>query len=200
MSSEIRVCEEKDVNGPASTVPCSSKSKKVSKVIKIKTEPANSYGQYIKYRKKLINDTNPEDTLDMEDVRKKWTIMSADEKAFFKDRYQKEKNEMGTNYRMNRKNKVKENSKKKDPKVKKLAINLKVKKESDTEEFLVKLQVCDQNMNDAHNENKVWCEELCSEKIKNAVIKYKLKMKTEELDSIKEKYEHLILQHNQCHE
>ena len=200
MSAEKSESEEKDVSRPASTAPCSSKSKKVSKDRKIKTEPANSFGQYIKYRKKESIENNPKDKLDMKDVRKKWSIMSDVEKAFFKDCYMKEKHEMGTNYRMNRKRKVKENLKKRNPEVKKLAKNVKVQKETETEEFLVKLQLCDKNIEESHNESKVWCEELSCEKITNAVMKYKLKMKKEELDALKDKYEHLVLQHNQCHE
>ena len=41
-------------------------------------------------------------------------------------------------------------------------------------------------------------EELSSEKSYSSVNKYRLKMKTEELMSLKEKYDQLVLQHSLC--
>ena len=96
---------------------------------------------------------------------------------------------------MKRKRKVKDNPEKKQKLTKEKLID---SKENPTVEFLEKLELVDKNVEELRFEKEVLCEEFSSEKVINAVNKYKLKMKTEELDNLKDKYEQLVLQHSLC--
>merc|ERR1719154_867056 len=125
--------------------------------------------------------------------------MSVEEKAFFKDCSMKEKFELGTNYRRNRKKKDNKTTKKTSRKVKVTSgeagrKEVKEKEGSETDRFLVQLQLSDLSIEEALKEGKVLCEELACEKIESAVMKFKLKMKTEELAALKDKYEQLVMQ------
>ena len=172
-----------------------NKTKKTPLKKKAKTEPANSYGQFLKLRKQEITEKDPKDQLDITEAQNEWKTMNTEEKAFYKECYRKEKEEMGLSYRIKRKRKVKDNpiKERKSKKVK-----LEDRKENPTAEFLEKMELMDINAEELRFENKVLCEVLSSEKEINAVNKYKLKVKTEELDTLKHKYEQLVLQHSLC--
>ena len=172
-----------------------SKAKKLPLKKKAKTEPANSYGQFLKLRKQQTTEKDPKGRLDITEAQNEWKAMKSEEKAFYTDCYRKDKEEMGTNYRMKRKRKVKDNPVKKQKSKK---VKLIDSKENPTVEFLEKLELVDINVEELRFENKVLCEEFSNEKVINGVNKYKLKIKTEELDNLKDKYEQLVLQHSLC--
>ena len=98
---------------PACTSLVTKGAKKLPLQKKAKTEPVNSYGQFLKLRKQQIAEKDPKDQLDITEAQKEWKTMNSEDKAFFTNRYRKEKEEMGTNYRMKRKRKVKDNPEKK---------------------------------------------------------------------------------------
>merc|ERR1712096_328342 len=164
------------------------KAKKLPLEKKANTEPANSYGQFLKLRKQQIAEKDPKGQLDITEAQDEWKAMKDEEKAFFTNCYKKEKEEMGANYRMKRKRKENPKMKQKSKKVKMIDC-----KENPTVKFLEKLELVDITVEELGLENKVLFEELSTEKVVNAVNKFKLKMKTEELDNLKDKYEQLVL-------
>ena len=82
---------------------------KNQKRTKAKTVPSNSYLQFVKFKKKEAAENNLEGKLDLLEVQKEWSRMEDDRKSYFQECYQKEKVEMGPNYRLNYKTKRKPN-------------------------------------------------------------------------------------------
>ena len=66
---------------------------------KLKTEPANSFLQFVQEKKRKEKDDNPRSKLNMASVRKEWSDMPDENKVFYRELYEREKIELGTNFR-----------------------------------------------------------------------------------------------------
>ena len=143
--------------------------------------------------------------MDLLEIQAEWGRMEDDKKSYFQECYQKEKVEMGSNYRLNykskRKNDTNEEKTRKKSNAHKLGVEVKddiLDKKCATVDFLERLEICDQKIDELQEKKDVLSEDLSSENICNSIQQYKLKMKTEELISLKERYEQLLLQHSLC--
>ena len=143
--------------------------------------------------------------MDLLEIQAEWGRMEDDKKSYFQECYQKEKAEMGSNYRLNykskRKNDTNEEKTRKKSNAHKLGVEVKddiVDKKCATVDFLERLEICDKKIDELQEKKDVLSEDLSSENICNSIQQYKLKMKTEELISLKERYEQLLLQHSLC--
>ena len=172
------------------------KSKKFPLKSKNKTEPVNCYGQFLMFKKQKLQEKDPNAKLNRSDTLKEWKGMDQNEKDFFVECYRKEKEEMGDKYRNRELKLAKKDAGEKNKKQKK------VKESKDAEnpnlKFLEKLEAIDYSIGELGKENEVLREKISNLRVENAVFKYKLKTKSEELESLKDKYEQLVLQHNLC--
>ena len=64
-----------------------------------------------------------------------------------------------------------------------------------TLKFLEKLDISIEKLS---KENEVTRDNISNLKVDNAVFKFKLKSKSDELETLKDKYEQLLTQHNMC--
>lgn len=97
-----------DVAPPALPLPDSGVTQPPQRK-KLKTEPANSFLQFVQEKKRKEKDDNPRSKLNMASVRKEWSDMPDENKVFYRELYEREKIELGTNFR----NKTEKNKKKK---------------------------------------------------------------------------------------
>ena len=162
---------------------------------KVKTEPTNPYGLFLK--EKRLN----EGKVNLSETHIQWSKMSGEEKAKYEKLYEEEKLALGDNYRVGRKRKSKVESiktkeekslKKKDPKGKK------VEPTCSNVQLLTQAESLDIKIDQLHIEAKSLQDKLCAEKVKLAVNQYELKENTCECHSLKEKYKALLSQHSIC--
>jgi len=74
---------------------------------KEKTEPANQFLQFLKFKREQLQKSQPGAKLDPKIVREEWKTLSVKDKQQYKDMTQKEKESLGDSYRKNRRKKVK---------------------------------------------------------------------------------------------
>ena len=120
----------------------------------------------------------------------------------YRKRYEEEKTAMGENYRAGRKRKenIKKNEKiqykkshgKKGPKVQD------VKLTNSSLDLLTKGESIDSEIDRFHLEGRGLQEQISDEKVKLAVNQYKLNEKTNECNSLKDKYKTLVALHSNC--
>ena len=163
-----------------------------------KTEAANCYGQFLKFKKQELIDRGSNVKFNQKKALQEWNGMDQERKNFFVTLYRNEKEEMKKNnqYRNRELKLVMKSVKEKKKKQKK-------KKELEDEEspnikYLEELESIDIRYKKLSEDKDVLRESISDLRVDNAVLKYKLKTKSEELESIKDKYDQLVLQHNLC--
>lgn len=162
---------------------------------KLKTKATNSYGHFLRIRKEWLTETDPEAKIDLKEILQEWRGMGADAKQYFVNLYEKEKEELASNPTEGRvvKSNYSKKKKKKEINVKNLEV-----KENTTGKFLTKLEIMDERIGEVRAENQAYLRRLSDQKEHLAVDKFKLKVVAEELEALKEKYDHLVNQHDKC--
>ena len=160
---------------------------------KVKTEPANSFGQFLREKKaksgKVVKQLACEE----------WRELSGEQKAHYRRLYEEEKEAMGDMYRS--KTVRKENrdetktalSNRKGPKTSQSG-----KEAVDSLQLLYEIQSLDDETEKMYLEARQLQELLCSEKVQLKANEMKLDDKTNECESIRDKYRTLVGQHSSC--
>ena len=163
---------------------------------KIKTDVANCYGQFLKFKKQELKEKDPNAKINRKKTEEEWRALDQNRKDFFVKRWRQEKEKMGGNYRkreLKLVKKITDQKQKKQKNVKKT-----VDAENPTLKFLEKLESVDISIEKLSKENEVTRDNISNLKVDNAVFKFKLKSKSDELETLKDKYEQLLTQHNMC--
>ena len=160
---------------------------------KVKRKAANSYGQFLRQRRKELTDEDPNAKMKLSEFVQEWRCMGPAEKQIFKERHRKEKEKMGIVNGKGRKS----TSKDKEKKVKKLKDSHELE-ENPTVKFLETLEDIDQKIKEVKVNSEVVREELSHLREVFAVNKFKLKSVTDELEALKVKHQLLIKQHDFC--
>eukprot|EP00092_Neocalanus_flemingeri_P108003 GFUD01138633.1.p1 GENE.GFUD01138633.1~~GFUD01138633.1.p1 ORF type:complete len:223 (-),score=69.19 GFUD01138633.1:58-690(-) len=160
---------------------------------KIKTEPANPFGQYLKEMKN-------EGKTCFEENRRRWEAMTEEEKEPYVKMYEEEKDELVAkgNYRIGRKRKVHENASSEPKQGRKGPKKNDVEVESSNLELLTRVQSLDIKIDQLDSQARGLQGHLCDEKVQLALMKFKLNEKTNEIISLKEKHKNLLSQHSTC--
>ena len=162
---------------------------------KLKTEPANPFGQFMKHKRAK------EGEVIFGQVLLEWKQMSEEDKGFYRNCYEEDKAALGDNYRAGRKRKrnkknekIQENksSGKKGPKVQE------VERKKSNLDLLTKCESLDGEIDQFNLEARGLQKQICDEKVKLAVNQFKLDEKTNECNSLKDKYKALVSQHSNC--
>ena len=177
-------------SGVTPTVP--QRASKLKK--KVKTEPTNPFGQFMKEKRAKFGKINYPET------RLEWGKMPEDKKRYYVQLYEEEKVSLGDSYRAGRKKKYQ--TKSGEIQTDKSLPKRRRKKEKVPSlsncQLLAQTQSLDKQIDQLHLEGRCLQDNLCDEKVKLAVIKYKLKEKTVETHTLKEKYKALLSQHVNC--
>jgi hypothetical protein len=188
-----------------------TKKKAGNKQEKVKTENSNSWIQFCRIKKnKAILETGDTDaTYDLKDAQDEWKDKSKEEKAFYVELAQVEKNALGDKYRAGREWKKEKSvtklpklsikkGKTKEKQVKEVAAKAKVDTGSAGLEFLEHLEDIDEEIEKQEEENIRLAGELERGKVLLAVSQCKLENKKSELNKTSEKLDLLVKQHACC--
>ena len=194
--------------GSTGTAPGSSTENFSVKKSRVKTEPANGYLQFIQARKKAGLAVNPNSKVNFQELRSEWREFSEDQKSVYKKMAQKEKIELGDNFRKNRSRKIKEvvRSKPYKKRPSKKSSETKVQKRNEpkivNETSLSNLM---KKYKDIDTEIKVLEEEVenlrslnQSKSVDLAVGKARLHIKSENVSVLKEKLTNMLRLHSSC--
>ena len=165
---------------------------------KVKTKPANSYGQFLKLRGEELKRADSNAKVNTSVALLEWRLMGPDQKQFYKECYKKEKEKLdGELVRKEVKNKLREVKVKKEKKNALTKSKIKPKKNI-TVEFLAGLDVIDGKIHEIRTENRGLYHNLLNLREDQAVNRFKMKQVTEELEALKNKYVTLVAQHDVC--
>ena len=178
---------------------------------KLKTENSNSWIQFcrIKKNKAILESGDSDATYDLKEAQDEWKAKSKEEKAFYVELAQVEKNSLGDKYRAGREWKKdksvaklpKTRSKKDKPREKSMkeeAAKAKVNTGSAGLEFLEHLEEIDEEIEKQEEENKKLAGEIERGKVLLAVSQCILESKNSELHKTSEKLDLLVKQHACC--
>ena len=156
-------------------------------------KPTNSLGQFLKMKRQDLIVNNSSAKVDLSAALEEWRNMGCEQKKFYEECSEKEKEEMDFIGKHDKKESksCKKAKKTKDPKPPEV-------KENSTLKFLSDLESIDKQIIQLRAENKVISDQWSNQKEEYAVNKYKLKMVTEEYETLKDKYILLETQHSMC--
>ena len=184
----------------------SSKHKKTVK--KRKTEPTNPYLQFVKSRKDSARVMDPQSKLNMKDVQREWGELTETEKMPFREMFQKEKGDMGNDFRnkgVREKLDKDENSnplkKKRKSRRKGLVSNISKSVVEEEKSLMVrmrKFQKVEEEITKAELEAKSLFGEKLKVNIELAAKKTKFQMLTDSLFALKEKHSNINKIHKNC--
>ena len=192
--NSMDIVEPAQVASSPSSCPRSKKRKSRCKKVKgPKMKPTNSLGQFLKMKRQDLIVNNSSAKVDLSAALEEWRNMGSEQKKFYEECSKKEKEEMNFIGKHDRKvsNSCKKAKKTKDPKPPEV-------KENSTLKFLSDLESIDKQIIQLRAENKVISDQWSNQKEEYAVNKYKLKMVTEEYETLKDKYILLETQHSMC--
>ena len=182
--------------GISDEVRCEVNQKKVKRrTDKMKTEPANPFGQFLKIKRS--NDGE----ISFDQILLEWKGMDEEDKALYRKLFEEEKAAMGPNYRFGRKRKLKQKSvfKQNDKKHGRTGPKVQEAENKITNlEMMAQVETLDKNIDQLELEAHRFQEQLRDEKVKLEVKKFKLEVKTSEGMSFTEKYKNLIGLHSNC--
>ena len=191
---------------PGNTAPKNSENP--NKKIKVKTEPANGYLQFIQARKKADLAINPNSKVKLSELVIEWRELPEDQKAIYKQMAQEEKIGLGSDFRKNRTRKIKEadkskpNKKPRHKKSTKTKVLIKDQAKIVDDRSLTNLM---KKYKDIDTDIKVLEEEVedlrslqLSKSVELAVGKAKLQMKSEIVTVLKEKLSNMHRLHSSC--
>ena len=183
-----------------------SNQKKIVK--KRKTEPTNPYLQFVKSRKDIAKVIDPQSKLNMKDVQREWGELTETEKMPFREMFQKEKGDMGNDFRnkgLREKIDKDANSnplEKKRKSRKKGLISNKSKSVVGEEKSLMvrmkKFKEVEEEITKAEVEAKSLFGEKLKVNIELAAKKTKFQMLTDSLFALKEKHSNINKIHKNC--
>jgi hypothetical protein len=165
---------------------------------KTKTEAANCYGQFLKFKKQELKDRDSNAKFNQKEALQEWRGLDQERRNVFVKLYREEKEKMQNNnqYRNRKLKLVKKSANEKKRKQKEMKA---LEDEgSPTIKYLEELESIDIRSKKLSEDKEVLRESIYNLRMDNAVLKYKVKSKCDELESIKDKYEQLVLQHNMC--
>ena len=163
-----------------------------------KTEAANCYGQFLKFKKQELIDRDSNAKFNQKEALQEWRGLDQERRNVFVKLYREEKEKMQNNnqYRNRKLKLVKKSANEKKRKQKEMKA---LEDEgSPTIKYLEELESIDIRSKKLSEDKEVLRESIYNLRMDNAVLKYKVKSKCDELESIKDKYEQLVLQHNMC--
>eukprot|EP00092_Neocalanus_flemingeri_P091209 GFUD01115607.1.p1 GENE.GFUD01115607.1~~GFUD01115607.1.p1 ORF type:complete len:235 (-),score=66.52 GFUD01115607.1:24-728(-) len=175
---------------------------------KIKTEPANGHLQFLRVRRGELKATNPEATLNMEQVRAEWATMSESEQAPYNELHKKEKMVMLENgdFRKGRKRKPKNVSsevKERQPRKCKRTVHTKQDKATLVEKkslshMMIEFKAFEDEIKDLEDAVDNLRERNQLQSTQLAVSKTKLCIKSENVAVLKEKISNMSRTHRMC--
>ena len=183
-------------------------SKQKCKVKKKKTEPSNPYLQFVKNRKERGRIIDPRSKLNMKDIQREWGELTEAEKVPFREMFQKEKVDMGGEFRNKGQREKNEKDAKSNPLKKKrksrkkgLLVNKStplVEKKKSLTIMMEKYKVVDEEIAKAELEAKTLYDNKLEINIELATNKTKFQMLTDSLLALKEKYSNVNERHKNC--
>ena len=183
---------------------------KIKPMAKVKTEPANSYLQFVKEKKFLELSKNATAKLDMNKVRSEWVDLSEAEKVVYREMAAQEKVELGSRYRnrsLNKENFAKSNGGKKKKKsrigksLKSKSISrgsLNFESKSSLTAMMTKFKALEVEAKQLEHEVDSLQEEKISKLVDLAGRKARFSIKSEEVTALKDKINNMKKNHNSC--
>ena len=182
-----------DMDCQSKEIPSSKTREEKKNKEKVKTEPANSFGQFL--REKKAKGSRAVVKLASEE----WREMNEEQKAPYKRLYEEEKDAMGAVYRSKKvRNENRDESKKALGKKKGPKINQSSKDTVNGLQLLSEIESLDDETEKMYLEARQLQEVLCSEKLQLKANQMRLDEKINECENIREKYRTLVSQHSSC--
>lgn len=170
-----------------------------------KTEPANSYLQFVAIKKAQLEKTQPGTKINRKLITQEWNSLGSDEKQFYKDLAQVEKLKLGKRFRENRKRKPKKPRKVKNIKTPKKSSNPQKPQKTivepqlnQMESLINELEAVENEISEALEMNDKLKDTFYDLKVKVGVKGNEIGLLENEVFNSKQKYDYLETLHGHC--